>query len=107
MPPTVSTHGSSPFASLIRGPGSGRQTRGGEESDVWDVLVPLPCPAFTHLLQFKAGLVLILAGASTPRAGLEPAVLRASRAKRSRGQPPSHGFPPQGLITQKLLLTTF
>lgn len=95
MPPTVSTRGSSPFASPMRGPGSGRQTRGGEGSDVRDVLVPPPCPTFTHLLQFKAGLVLILAGARSPRAGLEPAVLRASRAKRRRGLPRPTDFLPR------------
>lgn len=89
MPPAASTHCSSPFAAPMQGPGSGRQTWGGEGTDVWDVPVPLPCPTFTHLLQFKAGLVWILAGARSPR-DLGAAALRAWRAKRSAGRPPSH-----------------
>lgn len=62
---------------------------GGEGTDAWDVPVPLPCPTFSHLLQFKAGLVQILAGARSPR-GPGAAALRAWRAKRSAGRPPSH-----------------
>lgn len=89
MPPAASTPRLLSLSSSNAGPWIRQANVGGEGTDAWDMPAPLPCPTFSHLLQFKAGLVWILAGARSPR-GPGAAALRAWRAKRSARQPPSH-----------------
>lgn len=92
MPPAASTPQILSLHSSNAGLWIRQANMGGEGTDAWDVPVPLPCPTFTYLLQFKAGLVQILAGARSPRGRLrrEPRMPRGAE-----GLPPSHGSLPR------------